>query len=174
MKSRTQKDWLASIKSLNLHWYQRKEHRNQQRSPQRFVLTEGSHLFPEQRQDLDLRMDCYRFWGERASVSESEGKGLILRDSFIQSLYSGFLVESVSQESACNAGDPGSVPGWRRCPGRGNGNQLQYSCLENPMNTTAHRISRVGHNLETKPPPVTKTPDGEQSLKALLSRRAVT
>ena len=38
-----------------------------------------------------------------------------------------------SKESACNAGDPGSIPGSGRSPGEGNGNQLQYSCLENPM-----------------------------------------
>ena len=35
--------------------------------------------------------------------------------------------------SAYNAGDPGSIPGSGRSPGEGNGNLLQYSCLENPM-----------------------------------------
>ena len=35
--------------------------------------------------------------------------------------------------SACNAGDPGSIPGLERSPGEGNGNPLQYSCLENSM-----------------------------------------
>ena len=35
--------------------------------------------------------------------------------------------------SAWNAGDPGSIPGSGRAPGEGNGNPLQYSCLENPM-----------------------------------------
>ena len=35
--------------------------------------------------------------------------------------------------SAYNAGDPGSIPGSGRFPGEGNGNPLQYSCLENPM-----------------------------------------
>ena len=34
--------------------------------------------------------------------------------------------------SACNAGDRGSIPGLGRSPGEGNGNPLQYSCLENP------------------------------------------
>ena len=34
---------------------------------------------------------------------------------------------------AYNAGDPGSIPGLGRAPGEGNGNPLQYSCLENPM-----------------------------------------
>ena len=45
----------------------------------------------------------------------------------------GFPHSSVGKSSACNAGDPGSIPGWRRSPGEGNGNPLQYSCLENPM-----------------------------------------
>ena len=41
---------------------------------------------------------------------------------------------SDGKESACNAGDPGSIPGLGRFPGEGNGNPLQYSCLENSMN----------------------------------------
>ena len=36
-------------------------------------------------------------------------------------------------ESACNVGDPGSIPGPGRYPGKGNGNPLQLSCLENPL-----------------------------------------
>ena len=36
------------------------------------------------------------------------------------------------KESAHNMGDPGSIPGSGRSPGEGNGNQLEYSCLENP------------------------------------------
>ena len=40
---------------------------------------------------------------------------------------------SDDKESACNAGDPGSIPGSERSPGEANGNPLQYSCLENPM-----------------------------------------
>ena len=39
--------------------------------------------------------------------------------------------------SACNAGDLGSIPGLGRSPGEGNGNPLQYSCLENPMDRGA-------------------------------------
>ena len=44
-----------------------------------------------------------------------------------------FPGDSVGKESACNAGDPGSIPGLGRSPGEGNGNPLQYSCLENSM-----------------------------------------
>ena len=38
----------------------------------------------------------------------------------------------VSKVSACNTGDPGSIPGLGRSSGEGNGNPLQYYCLENP------------------------------------------
>ena len=38
------------------------------------------------------------------------------------------------KESACNAGDTSSIPGWGRSPGGGRGNPLQCACLENPMN----------------------------------------
>ena len=40
---------------------------------------------------------------------------------------------SDGKESACHAGDPGSIPGSGRSPGEGNGNLVQYACLENPM-----------------------------------------
>ena len=43
-----------------------------------------------------------------------------------------FPDSSAGKESACNAGDLGSIPGLRRAPGGGHGNPLQYSCLENP------------------------------------------
>ena len=45
----------------------------------------------------------------------------------------GFPCGTDSKESACNAGDPGSIPGSGRSPGERNGNPLQYSCLENSM-----------------------------------------
>ena len=49
--------------------------------------------------------------------------------------------------SACDAGDPGSIPGSGRSPGEGNGNPLQYSCLENPMDggawwATVHEVAK--------------------------------
>ena len=44
---------------------------------------------------------------------------------------------SDGKASVYNAGDPGSIPGWGRVPGEGNGNPLQYSCLENPMDGVA-------------------------------------
>ena len=44
---------------------------------------------------------------------------------------------SDGKASACNAGDPGSIPGSGRSPGEGNGNPLQHSCLGNPMDRAA-------------------------------------
>ena len=55
-------------------------------------------------------------------------------------------------------GDLGSIPGSGRSPGEGNGNSLQYSCLENPVDRGAwqaiiHGVARVGHDLVTKQQP---------------------
>ena len=54
----------------------------------------------------------------------------------------GFPGGSDGKVSACNAGDPGSIPGLGRSPGEGNGNPLQYSCLENSMD----KRSLVGYS----------------------------
>ena len=68
----------------------------------------------------------------------------------------GFTHNSVSWESACNVGDPSLILRSGRSPGEGNGNPLQDSCLENPMDkgtwqATVHGFTRVRHNLVAKP-----------------------
>ena len=65
---------------------------------------------------------------------------------------------SLVKNPPANAGDLSSIPGSGRCPGEGNGNPLQYSCLGNHMDRgvwqdTVHGAARVGHDLVTKPPP---------------------
>ena len=57
------------------------------------------------------------------------------------------------------AGDASLTSGWRSLTGEGNDNALQFSCLGNAMyrgawQATVHRVTRVRHNLVTKPPPV--------------------
>ena len=52
---------------------------------------------------------------------------------FMLYMVKGFPGGSEIKVSASNAGDPVSIPGLGRSPGEGNGNPLQYSCLENPM-----------------------------------------
>ena len=49
---------------------------------------------------------------------------------------------SEGKESAYNAGDLGSIPESGRSPGEGNGNPLQYSCLENPMDGEVHGVTK--------------------------------
>ena len=56
----------------------------------------------------------------------------------------GFPDGSDSKESTCNEGDVGSVPGSEISPGEGNGNLLQYSCLENPMDRGVWRATVHG------------------------------
>ena len=68
--------------------------------------------------------------------------------------YWGFPGVSDSKESACNAGDPGLIPGLGRSPGEGNGNPLQHPCLGNPMDrgawwATVHGLQRVRHDWVT-------------------------
>ena len=46
--------------------------------------------------------------------------------------------------SAEDSGDRGSIPGWGRSPGGGNGSPLQYSCLENPMDRGAWQTTFLG------------------------------
>ena len=59
----------------------------------------------------------------------------------------GFPASSDDKESACNAKDLGLIPGSGSFPGEGNGNPLQYSCLENPMDggalwATVHGVTK--------------------------------
>ena len=57
----------------------------------------------------------------------------------------GFPGGSEGKASACNEGDPGSIPGLGRSPGEGNDNPLQYSGLENPMDGGAWWLQSMGH-----------------------------
>ena len=65
----------------------------------------------------------------------------------------GFLCGSDGKASAYNVGDPGSIPGWGSSPGEGNGNPLQYSCLENPKDrgaqlATVHGVTKSQQGYE--------------------------
>ena len=65
---------------------------------------------------------------------------------FVCLFYQGFPGGTGDGESACNAGDAGSIPGSGRSPGVANGNPLQCSCLGNPMDKrTQEGYSPQGH-----------------------------
>ena len=71
---------------------------------------------------------------------------------------------STGKEPSAKAGDVGLIPGWGRCPGEGNGNPLQYSCLENPMDRGTWQAT-----VHEAPHPTTWT-HCRVSLKRTLSR----
>ena len=98
---------------------------------------------PWGREDLDTT-ERLHFYFSLSCIGE--GNGNPLQCSWLENPRDGgawwAAVYGVSQSrtrlkrlssSCCNAGDPGSIPGLGRSPGEGNGNSLQYSCLENPM-----------------------------------------
>ena len=76
-------------------------------------------------------------WLETERVGKQSMSLLLQNENkFFLSIY-GFSGSLDGKASAYNAGDPGSIPGWGRSPGEGNGNPLQYSRLDNPMDGEA-------------------------------------
>ena len=64
------------------------------------------------------------------------------RDRLPTPVFLGFTCGSAGKESACNAGDLGSIPGLGRSPEEGKGYSLQYSGLENSMDCTVHGVAK--------------------------------
>ena len=92
----------------------------------------------------------------------------VLQD--MQSCYSRIISSTGGSEvkvSASNAGNPGSIPGSGRSPGEGNGNPLQYSCLENPMDRGAWRATV--HGVSKSQTQLTVQLDYKESSDRLLS-----
>ena len=66
-------------------------------------------------------------------------------------MFLGFPGGSAGKESACSAGDLGSIPGLGRSPGEGNGYPLQYSGLENSMGCVVHGVAKSRTRLRDFP-----------------------
>ena len=96
----------------------------------------------------------------------------------------GFPDGSEDKAFAWNAGDPGLIPGLGRSPGEGNGNPLQYSCLENPMDrgawqATVHGVAKSQTQVSDFTHTHTHKPAGgdcshESKRCLLLGRKAMT
>ena len=86
---------------------------------------------------------CVGFCHTTAQISHNHAQTVTLPPS------------SVSKEFTYNAGDPGLIPVSGRSRGEGNGNPLQDSCLESPMDRGySPGVARVRHNLVTEPAPL--------------------
>ena len=118
------------------------------------ILTLLFNLYIHQLTTYTCAIHC--FWGKKSEV-----RNLKLETGFwvpvtMWSLYlpvenlpekkssQGFLGGWDDKESACKAGDLGSIPGWGRSPGEGNGNPLHYSCLGNSVDREAWQATVHG------------------------------
>ena len=95
-----------------------------------------------------LQKVCFRRWEwlRDKLVSTSHN----LSTFYLRICLKGFPGGSEGKASACNEGDPGSIPGLGRSPGEGNGNPLQYSCLEKPMDRGAWQLQFMGSQKSWK------------------------
>ena len=92
---------------------------------------------------VDKKLYLYRF--NSGILFSHENETIVIFETTLVELW-GFPSGLDSKESDCNVGNLSSVPGSGRSPGEGNGNPLQYSCLENPMDrgawrATVHRVT---------------------------------
>ena len=81
----------------------------------------------------DKDTSCLSSFKERVNMFWSTYESCVILGKSIICYYLGFPGGSEVKASAWNVGDRGSIPGSGRSPGEGNGNPLQYSCLENPV-----------------------------------------
>ena len=87
---------------------------------------------------MSQQLDLCPFGGEIATVEN------VCVYRYLMDQIRASLGGSDGKASACNAGDLSSIPGLGRSPGGGNGNPLQYSCLENPMDGEAWLATGYG------------------------------
>ena len=99
----------------------------------------SSFELPWQLSWLRIRLQC-----RRPLFDSWVGKIRWRSDRLLTPVFSDFPGGSAGKESAHNVGDPGSIPESGRSPKGGNGNLLQYSYLENPMNREAWQITVHG------------------------------
>ena len=86
-----------------------------------------------------------------SAIKKNISESVLMRWMKLKPIIQGFPGGTDGKASACNGGDPGSIPMLGRSPGEGNGNPLQYSCLENSMDGEAwwaivHGSQRFGHD----------------------------
>ena len=128
--------WTEEPGGLQSMGFSRQEHWSCHFLLQRIFLTQGSNPGL-----LHCRLILYPLSYHRSPLPSSNQQSSLCLCGFYFVLF-GFWVlglpgGSDSKEPACNAGDPGLIPGSERSPGEGNGYPLQCSCLENPMDRGA-------------------------------------
>ena len=95
----------------------------------------------EQTDDMGGKQAKQIFLKAKKTMFQTEEKTVLIHSTKRLGVFSG---SSDGEESACNAGDLGSIPGSGRPAGEGNNNPLQYSCLENSMDRGGWRATVHG------------------------------
>ena len=109
--------------------------------------------------EMSWRQSWLHCWKDQRLGTTEDGPGHALADLRIHTMACQVvLVVKNPPASAGDIGGMGLIPGPGRSPGEGSGNPLHYSCLENPMDrgtwqAIVHGVTRVGHDIITKPPP---------------------
>ena len=101
------------------------------------ICSEACGIFPDQGSNL-----CLLRWQENFSPLSIIMQAPIMWFLFFILLIQGFPCGSAGKESACSAGDLGSLPGLGRSPGEGKGYPLQCSGLENSMDCIVHGATK--------------------------------
>ena len=148
-------EWLFALKSM--HWPSIKFYQNRNNTRIRYLTLDWQVT---QRWQVDTWRICFFMWKVICDWREIYFQWVNI--SCQLKTGASLVAQSVKnppamQETACSAGDWGSIAGSGRCPGEGNGNPLQHSCLGSPMYrgawwSLAHGVPRVRHNWVTKPP----------------------
>ena len=115
----------------------------------------GGHGNPLQYSCLENSMDREAWWATVRRVAKSRTRlsnnthTHTHTHTHTQSPWGCKELDMTEQLSLCNVGHMGLIPGLGRCPGEGNSNPLQYSCLENPMDRGAWRAIAHGFTKES-------------------------
>ena len=88
------------------------------------------YKYPTPLRDIEKKLVVTNGKSGKMEVGDEEVQSTLHKIKTLQGYTVGFPHSSVGKESACSVGDLGSISGSGRSPGEGNGNPLQYSCLE--------------------------------------------
>ena len=140
--------WVQSLVRVLRFYKPRSTVKQSPPAPDKTATTKANQAYPycDRMQKCISQTTSHRF-AAPAVLLANLGRSSFDAPSGFSGIRLGFPGSSEVKASACSAGDLGLIPRLRRSPGEGNGNPLQYSCLENPMDrgawqTIVHEVTK--------------------------------